>query len=78
MDEREIHFIKEYNTYIGNGQGYNLTLGGDGQIGAFCREETKQKMSDSHKNGKKNHLSIESNLKRSETMKLYYKNKKNL
>jgi group I intron endonuclease len=46
LDEREIHFIKEYNTYIGNGQGYNLTLGGDGQIGAFCREETKQKMSD--------------------------------
>jgi group I intron endonuclease len=46
LDEREKHFIKEYKTFIGGGQGYNLTLGGDGIIGAFCRDETRQKMSD--------------------------------
>jgi group I intron endonuclease len=46
LDEREKHFIKEYNTFIGNGQGYNLTLGGEGQIGVFCRDITKQKLSD--------------------------------
>jgi group I intron endonuclease len=53
LDEREKHFIKEYNTFIGNGQGYNLTLGGDGQIGTFCRQQTKDKMSD--KMDKKNY-----------------------
>jgi len=47
LDDREKHFIKEYNTFIGNGRGYNLTLGGDGTIGAFCRDQTKQKLSDS-------------------------------
>ena len=46
LDDREKHFIKEYNTFIGGGQGYNLTLGGDGIIGAFCRDETRKKMSD--------------------------------
>ena len=47
LDEREIYFIKYYDTFIKNGKGYNLTLGGDGQIGTFCRTETKKKMSDS-------------------------------
>ena len=46
LDEREKFFIKEYDTFIKNGKGYNLTLGGDGVIGAFCRSETKKKMSD--------------------------------
>lgn len=44
LDDRERHFIKEYDTFIGNGKGYNLTYGGDGLIGAFCRQETKDKM----------------------------------
>lgn len=47
LDEREKHFIKHFNTYIKNGNGYNLTYGGDGQIGVFCRSQTKKKMSDS-------------------------------
>ena len=47
LDEREKHFIKHFNTYIKNGKGYNLTYGGDGQIGAFCSSESKKKMSDS-------------------------------
>lgn len=47
LDEREIYFIKYYDTFIKNGKGYNLTLGGDGQIGTFCRTQTKEKMSNS-------------------------------
>ena len=47
LDDREKYFIQQYDTFIKNGKGYNLTLGGDGQIGAFCRTQTKKKMSDS-------------------------------
>lgn len=47
LDEREIYFIKKYNTFIKNGKGYNLTFGGDGVIGAFCRKETAEKQRES-------------------------------
>lgn len=30
LDEREQYWISEYNTYIGNNEGYNATLGGEG------------------------------------------------
>lgn len=38
-------------------------------------DESKQKMSDSYKNGIRKNSSIESNIKRSESMKLYHLNK---
>jgi group I intron endonuclease len=37
LDLREIYWIHNKNTYIVNGHGYNLTLGGGGQISAFCK-----------------------------------------
>lgn len=46
LDDREIHFIKEYNTYIGNGNGYNLTLGGGGNMITYCSSLRGQKISD--------------------------------
>jgi group I intron endonuclease len=45
LDDREKYFIDRYNTFIKNGKGYNLTYGGEGVIGAFCRRETSEKMS---------------------------------
>ena len=47
LDEREIHFIKEYDTYIKNGKGYNLTLGGGGNMVTYCASERSEKLSDS-------------------------------
>ncbi len=36
LDIREIFWIHNKNTYISNGQGYNLTLGGGGSVRQFC------------------------------------------
>ena len=47
LDEREIHFIKEYDTYIKNGNGYNLTLGGGGNMAMYCSTERREKLSKS-------------------------------
>ena len=47
LDEREIHFIKEYDTYIKNGNGYNLTLGGGGNMSTYCSTERRDKLSNS-------------------------------
>lgn len=47
LDEREIHFIKQYDTYIKNGKGYNLTLGGGGNMVTYCTTERSEKLSDS-------------------------------
>jgi len=33
LKEREVYFIEQYNSFVGNGHGYNLTLGGDGCFG---------------------------------------------
>ncbi len=33
LKEQEVCFIKRYNSFVGNGHGYNLTLGGDGCFG---------------------------------------------
>lgn len=68
LKEREVYWIKEFNSYDRE-KGYNLTLGGDGTFGRFRSEETKDKirqkalgrivskearakMSESHKNRK--------------------------
>jgi len=49
LDEMEFHYIKQYDTYH---NGYNLTLGGEGNPGWIPSEETKEKISKAHK-GKK-------------------------
>ena len=46
LEEREIFYIKKYNSYIGfsNSNGYNSTLGGDGKkYFAFSDEEVIEK-----------------------------------
>ena len=54
--EKEIELIKKFNTYIHseNSMGYNMTLGGEGRLGAIPSEETRKKMSKAKKgkNGK--------------------------
>lgn len=42
LNEKEIYYIKEYNTFWKN-NGYNLTLGGFGMNGYKQTEETKEK-----------------------------------
>ena len=45
LDEREIYWIQKYDSY---NNGYNQTMGGDGNRGYIVSEETKQKMRDNH------------------------------
>ena len=47
LNVMEQHFITEYRTYVGfdDCAGYNLTLGGEGQLGRVMSEETRQKKS---------------------------------
>jgi group I intron endonuclease len=64
--QKEIHYIEFYGTYNSEG-GYNLTKGGEGQLGyhfseesrkkmSHCpSEETREKMSESHKQYRKDH-----------------------
>ena len=47
LDEREIYFISEYDTYIKNGKGYNLTLGGGGNMVTYCATDRGEKTSES-------------------------------
>lgn len=44
----EPQFITEYNTFIDN-DGYNMTMGGEGNVGRKVSDETKRKMSESKK-----------------------------
>lgn len=48
LSQKEIYWIKYYNTYIHfkNSMGYNMTLGGEGTSGYRFSEDTKQKMSE--------------------------------
>lgn len=50
LNKMETHFIKEYNSFKPNG--YNMTLGGDGQLGRTPTQQQRKKMSISHKNVK--------------------------
>ena len=45
--KKEIDYIIQYNSYYINGNGYNMTYGGDGTHGYVYTEENKQKMSES-------------------------------
>lgn len=49
IDEKEIFYIKYYNTYYPNKLGYNMTLGGQGVHGYKHTDETKKKISESGK-----------------------------
>lgn len=44
LDEMEFHYIKQYDTHVRNGSGYNLTWGGEGTHGFKMSEETKDKL----------------------------------
>jgi group I intron endonuclease len=47
LDEKERFFIIKYDTYIPNG--YNMSLGGEGNFGYVASEATRQKMSKKQK-----------------------------
>jgi group I intron endonuclease len=46
LDNREKFFIEYYDTYIKNGKGYNLTIGGGGNMITYCSTERGEKVSD--------------------------------
>lgn len=48
IDERERYYIKYYNTFYLNGQGYNMTEGGQGIHGYAHTKETKQRIKESN------------------------------
>ena len=50
LDDLEKHYIKFFGTYAPSGHGYNLTEGGDGGFdGKVIPEESRKKISDTHK-----------------------------
>jgi group I intron endonuclease len=46
LDNREMFFIEYYNTYIKYGKGYNLTLGGGGNMSTYCSTERSERQSE--------------------------------
>jgi group I intron endonuclease len=75
LKEKEVYFIKHFNTFCGNGLGYNQTLGGDGCLG-FKMPEDRIKRGESHYMFGRKH-SEETNRKRSMTMKGKFAGDKN-
>ena len=68
--EKEIRYIQDYKSYYMDGNGYNMTLGGEGFNGYVYTEEEKQKMSE---RGKQYHIdNPEAREKMSEIKKKYY------
>ena len=49
----EIAFIEKYQTFHSYGKGYNLTRGGDGNLGWLMPEDTRKKISDKAMGNKK-------------------------
>lgn len=49
LNEREEFYIRKYNTFYQNGQGYNMTYGGEATLGWIPSEETKRKISEANK-----------------------------
>ena len=62
--EKEIAYIIEYNSYYMNGNGYNMTHGGEGTNGYVFTEEDKQKMGESQKKRFENPEEIQKNSER--------------
>ena len=69
--EKEIAYIIGYNSYYMNGNGYNMTHGGEGTNGYVFTEEDKQKMGKSQKKRFENPEELEKN---SERGKKYWEN----
>ena len=67
--EKEIEYIKKYDSYHKNNRGYNMTFGGEGINGYVFTEEVRQKMS---KAQKKHFENPEARQKNSEAKKKYY------
>ena len=68
--EKEIEYIKSYNSYYKNDKGYNMTYGGDGAHGYIFTEEIKEQMSNIRKAYCKDNL--EWGEKHGKKMKQYY------
>lgn len=54
IDSKEIYYIKEYNTFYLDGQGYNMTQGGQGVHGFEYTDEIRSRMSEGSKRMWKN------------------------
>lgn len=67
MKRKEQRHIKLFDTYVGNGHGYNLTLGGDGCVGFEMPKEKVHRGETHYQYGKRQ--SAESNRKRSLALK---------
>lgn len=67
LKKKEIYYIKRLNSYIGNGAGYNLTLGGNGCFGFRMPEEKINKGEKHYMFGKER--TTEDKKQRSEAMK---------
>jgi group I intron endonuclease len=63
--EKEIYFIEKYDTY---NNGYNATLGGDGNKGIIMSEESNKKRSEALKNKPKNYNRMHGKKHTSETL----------
>lgn len=49
LNKLEIYYIEKYNSYYKNGNGYNMTIGGEGANGYIFTENDRQKLSGSLK-----------------------------
>ena len=47
--KKEIKYIEEYNSHYITGNGYNMTIGGEGVIGYIYTDESRQKISEAQK-----------------------------
>ena len=68
--EKEIGYILIYNSYYMNGNGYNMTFGGEGTFGYVFTEEAREKQSEIKK--KYHQENPEAGKEHSEKMKKYY------
>ncbi len=69
--EKEIQYIQEYNSYYMNGNGYNMTYGGEGTSGYVFTEEDRQRTS---KRSKKQFENPEARQQASERSKKQFEN----
>lgn len=69
--EKEIGYILSYNSYYMDGNGYNMTLGGDGNHGYVFTEDDKEKMSEAYHKYHKEHP--EAKNERGEKIAKYWK-----
>lgn len=67
LNDREIYWIERFNTF---NNGYNLTKGGQGNLGRITSKETKAKLREATKNQHRTPASEETRRKISEKAKL--------